>query len=118
MSNPNPYQRDDKTWWWYDETWMDYGPFMTPEAATIELEYYCEYMLGVKHMSKVLSLTDSEVGALMNLLEAPEVEINAPEMGNLRRIYEKLSKSKVGKQIVTGSGGIVVPKPGLGTDTN
>lgn len=67
-------------------------------------------------MSKVLSLTDSEVGALMNLLEAPEIEINAPEMGNLRKVYEKLSKSKVGKQIVTGGGGVTLPAPGTSTD--
>lgn len=73
---------------------------------------------GYTSMAKILSLTDAEVGALMNLLEAPEVEINAPELHNLRRIYEKLSKSKVGKQVVTGSGSITVPMPGAGANTN
>jgi hypothetical protein len=46
-------------------------------------------------------------------LEAPEVEIEAPELSDLRSIYNKLQKEpkpKAEPEIVTGSGGITLPK--------
>lgn len=70
-------------------------------------------------MSKVLSLTASEVGALMNLLEAPEVCKDDPEHADLGKIYEKLTKeksAKPSKNFTANGSGITVTLLGSSAD--
>jgi len=41
------FQKEDGTWWFWNETWSDeYGPYPTEEKARAILEEYCRTELG------------------------------------------------------------------------
>lgn len=41
----NPYVKNDK-WFWFDESYNEYGPYDTKELAEKDLILYCEKNLG------------------------------------------------------------------------
>ena len=45
--NEPVFQKEDGSWWFYDETWIDtYGPYKTEDEAKEKLRYYIKIQLG------------------------------------------------------------------------
>lgn len=45
----NPYVKNGE-WFWFDESYNEYGPYESKEEANIELTYYCETQLKPKEI--------------------------------------------------------------------